>query len=131
MCVWPVSRVLGVLGDFVLCDYCDHVVVVCVDVCGCCDHACHGNVLVLGDCMLKCVCSLAGWSSVIDVVYCVYNVVCDVVGCDVCCCCTHDDYGDLFMPRKCIVVCMYAGGQTAHIHTTIQSSSTKTLPWQA
>ena len=32
--------------DFVYGDYSEHVVVVCVDVCGCCVHACHGDVVV-------------------------------------------------------------------------------------
>ena len=33
--VWPNSRVFGGYCDFVLCDYMDHVVVVCCDICGC------------------------------------------------------------------------------------------------
>ena len=29
----------------------------------------------------------------------------DVVCVDVCGCCAHDNCGDLFMPRKCMVMC--------------------------
>ena len=53
------SRVFGGLCDFVLCDYIDHVVVVCVDIC--CGYACGdcGDLLVLGNLMVVCVCILA------------------------------------------------------------------------
>ena len=105
--VWPVSRVFVVCVDFVLGDYCDHVVVVCDDVCGCCVHACHGNVLVLGDCMVMCVCSLAAWDGDVDVVYCVYNVVLDVVVSHTCCCCVCGSCGDNLVSLECMVVCDY------------------------
>ena len=45
--------------DFVYGDYSDHVVVVCVDVCGCCVHACNGDLLVLRKCMIVCMCVYA------------------------------------------------------------------------
>ena len=45
--------------DFVYGDYSDHVVVVCVDVCGCCVHACNGELVVLRKFMVVCVCILA------------------------------------------------------------------------
>ena len=52
------SRVFMSLCDFVCGDYIDHDDVVCSHVCCCCVHACHGNVLVLEDCMVVCMCAV-------------------------------------------------------------------------
>ena len=40
-----------------------------------------------------------------DVVLVGYHVVLMVVIIVICCCCAHDNCGDLFMPRKCMVMC--------------------------
>ena len=46
MHVWPILGFVWHVVDFVLCDYIEHVGVVCVDVCCCCVHACNGELLV-------------------------------------------------------------------------------------